>query len=210
MSDRKTLQRLFDHYGANKVGFAAPYGRLLPAYRSLNPCRILEIGVGNGGSLKAWKEYFDHPQLNAIDIDAKCFENVPANVWCFPGDQSDTEFLARCISATGDLDVIIDDGSHRVDHQQITFEALWPHLRPGGLYVIEDLESSIKELWKRHRRWRHLRNPTGAQPTCDWLYEKARNAIQIPGRTGVTNQPLPKYPAMYSFFATGCFITKGS
>lgn len=44
-------------------------------------------------------------------------------------------------------DIIIDDGSHMVRHVIASFEALFPYLRRGGLYIIEDLHTSY---WKRY------------------------------------------------------------
>ncbi len=58
-------------------------------------------------------------------------------------DQGSREQLDAFKKSIGDLqfDLIIDDGSHRGDHQQITLESLWPTLKPGGMYVIEDLNN---------------------------------------------------------------------
>ena len=50
--------------------------------------------------------------------------------------------MAR-IASHGPFDVIIDDGSHVPSHQKLTFQTLWPHLRPGGLYAVEDIETSF-------------------------------------------------------------------
>ena len=57
----------------------------------------------------------------------------------FVGDQGDPVFLNRVLDEIGPLDVIIDDGSHRVEHQRASLLVLFPGLRPGGLYVLEDL-----------------------------------------------------------------------
>jgi len=80
----------------------------------------------------------------------------------FVGDQSDVSFLQRVALEgagldldfmqknlgepvdweRGGWDIIIDDGSHVPRHQLITFTSLFPCVRPGGVYVIEDIESS--------------------------------------------------------------------
>ena len=45
----------------------------------------------------------------------------------------------------GQYDLIIDDGGHNVWEQRPSFEVLWDHLMPGGLYFIEDLQASNSE-----------------------------------------------------------------
>eukprot|EP01065_Artemidia_motanka_P017000 TRINITY_DN20572_c0_g1_i1.p1 TRINITY_DN20572_c0_g1~~TRINITY_DN20572_c0_g1_i1.p1 ORF type:complete len:386 (+),score=76.17 TRINITY_DN20572_c0_g1_i1:73-1158(+) len=62
----------------------------------------------------------------------------------FWGDQSDPVFLQKVRSGLpGELDVVIDDGGHAMHHQLNSFEHLFPAVRPGGVYVIEDLETSF-------------------------------------------------------------------
>jgi hypothetical protein len=58
----------------------------------------------------------------------------------FRGDAGSRTDLARLVEATGaEFDVIIDDAGHESNDQQIALAALFPHLRPGGLFIIEDL-----------------------------------------------------------------------
>lgn len=60
----------------------------------------------------------------------------------FQGSQIDKVFLDKVVSESGDLDVIIDDGSHINDHVIQTFQYLFPKLKKGGVYVIEDTQIS--------------------------------------------------------------------
>ncbi len=47
----------------------------------------------------------------------------------------------------GPIDILIDDGGHEM-HQQITsFNYLFPHMRVGGLYFLEDLETSYMRMF---------------------------------------------------------------
>jgi hypothetical protein len=64
------------------------------------------------------------------------------------GDQSDKELLAELAGSYGPFDLVIDDGSHLGVHQHASFAALFPSVRPGGWYVIEDLETSYWEDWE--------------------------------------------------------------
>ena len=49
----------------------------------------------------------------------------------------------------GPYDIIIDDGGHTPEEQMVTFEALWPYIAPGGIYVIEDLHGNY---WKKRAK----------------------------------------------------------
>ena len=57
------------------------------------------------------------------------------------GDQKKEEDLARVVSAcNGEFyDIIIDDGLHSAEAQQKSLKYLFRHLKPGGLYIIEDV-----------------------------------------------------------------------
>jgi len=55
------------------------------------------------------------------------------------GDQADREFWSRFRVEVPTVDIVVDDGSHQVDGQSVAFEELFPHLRPAGIYVVEDV-----------------------------------------------------------------------
>jgi hypothetical protein len=105
------------------------------------PVRVLEIGVSHGGSLQLWKEYFGpQAQITGLDIDPRCqdYEEEQIKIYC--GDQSD----AGVLSGFGEFDIVIDDGSHVVAHQEASFKALWPSTR--GVYLIEDIHGAMPSL----------------------------------------------------------------
>jgi len=58
----------------------------------------------------------------------------------FGVSQTDEEALSRIVhdELHGQLDVVVDDASHRYDLTRRSFEILFPLLQPGGLYIIED------------------------------------------------------------------------
>ena len=60
----------------------------------------------------------------------------------FQGDQTDGAFLRRVVGEVGPPDLVVDDGSHVSAHVIATFRALFPLVREGGLYVVEDLHTS--------------------------------------------------------------------
>ncbi|MBS4014678.1 MAG: class I SAM-dependent methyltransferase [Bacteroidetes bacterium] len=113
--------------------------------------KILEIGVGGydnptagGASLKMWKRYFTKSNITAIDIyDKKKLEENRVKI--FRGSQDDYNFLMDVNNTQGPFDIIIDDGSHINNHVINSFNYLFPILKKGGIYVVEDTETSYQE-----------------------------------------------------------------
>ena len=101
--------------------------------------RLLEIGVYRGASLETWAEYFPQGQVTGVDIDLSCWQLATDRIRVCIGSQADEKFLQEVGVFHGPFDVIIDDGSHRSEDQLASLYALWPHLKDGGFYVIEDL-----------------------------------------------------------------------
>ncbi len=126
------------------------YTKHFEAYRH-RPIRMLEIGVFRGGSLRMWKEYF-HPDstIVGIDIDKTCKEHEIADrkVFVRIGSQADPEFLLAVTEEFGPFDIILDDGSHKTHHQNISFGALFRDaLTDGGCYMVEDVHTNY---WLKH------------------------------------------------------------
>lgn len=100
---------------------------------------FLEIGLETDRSLRMWEEFFPNAEIVGIDINPKCkaFEGGRRRIYI--GDQSDVTFLKTVIEANQfPFDVIIDDGSHLVQHQMASFNFLLPSMSDHGIYVIED------------------------------------------------------------------------
>lgn len=119
------------------------YDKHLKKFRNTN-VKILEIGVSKGGSLKMWREYFGGQAIiYGIDIDASCIEQDGQYGFVRIGDQKDKKFLDRVISEIGDVDIVIDDGSHHMSDIRNSFEHLFPKINFGGIYIVEDLHTSF-------------------------------------------------------------------
>jgi hypothetical protein len=91
-----------------------------------------------GASLRMWRDYFPNAQIVGCDI----LENVQFtddNITTYVTDQSNVESLNKLIENIGSPDVILDDGSHIEEHQVISFKTLWKTIKPGGIYIIEDV-----------------------------------------------------------------------
>jgi hypothetical protein len=104
------------------------------------PVKILEIGVYSGGSLQMWREYFGADcTVYGVDIEPACAAYARAGVEIFIGDQADPDFWARFRSQVPELDIVVDDGGHETEQQVVSLEGLLAHLRPGGVYLCEDV-----------------------------------------------------------------------
>ena len=119
------------------------YHRHFDIYRKQKSVRILEIGIQNGGSLDLWNEYFgkDNCEIVGVDIDPKCASLAGGNITIHIGDQENKYFLMELLDLPP-FDIIIDDGGHTMAQQINTFEMLFGHVKPGGIYLCEDLHTS--------------------------------------------------------------------
>jgi hypothetical protein len=105
------------------------------------PVKIVEIGIFSGGSLPMWKSYFG-PQCHiyGVDIMEACKAYQSDDVSVFIGDQEDPVFWDKFIKEVGDVDIVIDDGGHTHGQMIVTLEKMLPHLRPGGVFICEDIQ----------------------------------------------------------------------
>lgn len=108
---------------------------------------ILEVGVYSGGSLDMWKEYFGPKcQVYGIDIREECKALETESIKIFIGDQANRDFWTRFRKEVPVLDILIDDGGHLLEQQIVTLEEMLPHLRPGGVYVCEDIHGDFNRF----------------------------------------------------------------
>lgn len=109
---------------------------------------ILEIGVYQGGSLQMWKDYFgSKAKIYGIDIEPKCKALEEDNIEIFIGSQSDRKFLREVKNSIPKIDILIDDGGHRMEQLIISFEELFDHVKDDGVYLAEDLHTSYWKSW---------------------------------------------------------------
>lgn len=102
---------------------------------------LWEIGILDGASLRMWNEYYPDAKIVGFDIEDKSHLQFDKNVEVKHLDQGNLEQLKE-LAKHKDVDIIVDDGSHLIPHQIMTFEILFDSLKSGGQYVIEDLHTS--------------------------------------------------------------------
>lgn len=121
------------------------YHRHFARFRGQSPV-ILEIGLFDGGSLDMWRDYFGRGcRLYGVDIDERCRAYAGPDTTVLIGDQGDRGFLGRLRRELPRIDILIDDGGHRMNQQIATFEELYAHVADDGVYLCEDMHTSYWE-----------------------------------------------------------------
>lgn len=152
---RDGLRFVADRYHSDKEiahGYMAVYEDHFASIRRQSQ-RILEIGIGGygdpshgGGSLKMWRDYFPNAEVVGVDLHEKNVRGERITVeQCDQGDRSQLQSLA---DRHGPFDVVIDDGSHVGRHIIESFDVLYPAVRDGGIYVVEDLHTSYDTAYE--------------------------------------------------------------
>lgn len=134
-----SLTQIADHFktdkGNIKHNYTDVYEKYFAPLRQQPGLKLMEIGVACGSSLKMWSRYFSDAQIVGVDIRPECSQLCQKypNIRIEIGNATQQPF--------GDgWNIIIDDGSHVSADIVDAFSVNWPTLKPGGLYVIEDLK----------------------------------------------------------------------
>lgn len=159
------LRDLFDAQGTDKGWYATTYEMLLRPYRQTFT-ELLEIGIGTlepdanatmhgyapdyyrpGGSLRGWRDFFTNARILGADIepDTQFSDERIRTVLC---DSTDSEAVRTHLGTSPSFDVIVDDGSHRPEHQLATLQNCFPLVRKGGFYFIEDVGDESPLYWE--------------------------------------------------------------
>ncbi len=115
--------------------YAQTYERLIGPLTAF-PARILELGVDSGSSMKFWLKMFPLGEVHGIDLFDRCEVKDP-RLTTYQRFQQDPG--VALLWPEEHFDVIVDDCGHRAEWQRASVQILWPCLKPGGLYFIEDI-----------------------------------------------------------------------
>ena len=155
-----TFLTLARNLGVDKVmahSYHHAYAKYLEPIR-MNKLNFLEIGlgcgmadprnptVGAGLSMKLWTQFLPNTKQWMFEFNRVCAEQLARPVLgdhLIVGDQSSIADLTGAINKIGVFDIVIDDGGHSMDQQLISLQVLFPAVRPGGYYFVEDLETSF-------------------------------------------------------------------
>ena len=127
--------------------YAVKYDKILSPFRE-SFSSILEIGVAQGQSIKMWADYFPKTTIHGADIapSSKICESYSSRVKFHLLDQRN-EAQLKNLEQFSPFDLIIDDGNHFWMEQILTFKTLFPYVRNGGIYIVEDTTTSY---WKEY------------------------------------------------------------
>ena len=110
---------------------------------------LIEIGVLKGASTRTWAKFFPDARVVGLDIDPDCKQHEGGNIAIRIGDAGDPGFLFSVVEEFGRPTVVIDDASHRWDHQILSLQTFFPLIRPGGYFIMEDLDTSFRSYLKQ-------------------------------------------------------------
>jgi hypothetical protein len=140
-----TMDDIYTAYKSDKASYHHNYTQYYPTYlekfKFLPGVKVLEIGVFGGNSIKATRQYLNNADgIIGIDdnVTSKIHESIKDNIYIEIGNINDPYFLFKVNQQYGPFDIVIDDGSHIIDHIIIAFEILFPLLKNNGIYIIED------------------------------------------------------------------------
>ena len=114
------------------------YERHFSRFRNQSPVMV-EIGVFGGGSLDMWKAYLGlGSRIVGIDINPECKAHESDDVEIFIGSQDDPDLIEQIFEKYPRIDIVLDDGSHMMEHMIGSFELMYSRIHSNGVYVVED------------------------------------------------------------------------
>lgn len=150
-----SIGRIFgtDKSPYNEYGHRHPY---TPVYSMLfakykyEPINFSEIGVAGGSSVLMWNVYFQNASFYFFDRDQQFLDNAKQyvkedrNYFGLMDVRDMSGMIHNFRSIDANLDILLDDSSHNIDHQNLIIHAALPYIKSGGMIIIEDIDRNIK------------------------------------------------------------------
>lgn len=127
----------------------------------------------------ALAEYFPYARIVGLDIAEKKLE-LPPRITVMQGSQTDPATLDRLTTDYGPFDIIIDDGSHIVEHVITSFVYLYPRMRSDGIYIVEDTQTCFMRTFGG--------NPTGTRTIFDVAHRVSLAMHRLEGYVSATDE----------------------
>jgi len=193
----------------SRHSYQTMYGmKLLPLMEASSGAKLFEIGLGcgmrggPGASVGLWKSLFPSATLWEAEFDAECVQKAEAKgllagIQVVTGDQGNQTTVQGWIAESGgDFDAVIDDGGHFNKQIRTSFETLWPHVKPGGMYFLEDLQVGRVAPWN-----------DGGVVIADMVEAWVEQLLTQEPRAGL---PLPEGAQTIFCQAEACMLRKAS
>lgn len=207
-------------------GYELMYGMFLMPLRNLDKTpKVLEIGLGcdqvygAGASAKLWRLALPNAELWEAETDAVCVRKhrerlLAQGIHALVGDQNNRSTVEHWIRKSGGhFSVVIDDGAHKNGPILTSFQMLWPHVVPGGLYFIEDLHVGRKDRWDDTKGEAVMADVLQAWMEqkmifSSWRDGSASNYANRQAQQRVAKWPVPKNVAFIFCQNAACVIGK--
>ena len=134
------------YFSLKHINYFPIYDELLLKFVG-QPVTFIEIGVLDGGSLFMWRDFLGNSaRIIGIDMNPAAVKWREYGFEIFIGNQSNPNFWDELYGKVGSIDVLLDDGGHRNDQQLVTTLCSLPHIRDGGLIIVEDTQTSFMKF----------------------------------------------------------------
>lgn len=130
----------------------------------LEEIALLELGVRRGGSLYLWRDLFPKGQIAGLDLNPVSLADPSGRINIYQGFQQDPVILDRLAGevAPEGFDIVVDDASHLGEYTRDSFWHLFRnHLKPGGIYVLDDWGCAYRSDWADGHRYTGSRQAIG-------------------------------------------------
>ena len=223
---RKTLTEIGVEHGTDKAtyhGYTEIYERYVSHLRD-RKVNLLELGWGGhedpdagGASARMWREYFPQANVVIVENQPKNGDTIPDDISFWLGSQDDAVMAGQIARSFGRFHVIVDDASHVSSLTIASFKLWWPHLAPGGIYVVEDTHGAYhSHYYGDNEANMDPDAPTASgQPTSMQFLRRLADEVNFKGRD---EDEFDLFPRAYSqelnvasvhFYFNLCIVIKG-